>query len=200
MTDAARPRRSACRCNGSIGPTWISAALPAPSPAARVRPGDKLARAAVGQGKRSRSASSTDGGDLDAARSADAVDHPDAWTTRSTISRGDVLARADAPPRRRPVRGHDRLDGRGADAARPAILAEARHAARHRRPSPSLKHKINVNTLEHLAAKTLELNEIGVCNLSASTSRSPSTLTREPRYRRLHPDRPADQRAPSAPA
>ena len=28
------------------------------------------------------------------------------------------------------------------------------------------KYKVNVNTLEHLAAKTLELNEIGVCNLS----------------------------------
>jgi bifunctional enzyme CysN/CysC len=29
-----------------------------------------------------------------------------------------------------------------------------------------LKHKINVNTLEKLAAKTLDLNEIGECNLS----------------------------------
>jgi bifunctional enzyme CysN/CysC len=29
-----------------------------------------------------------------------------------------------------------------------------------------LKHKVNVNTLEELAAKTLELNEIGLCNLS----------------------------------
>jgi bifunctional enzyme CysN/CysC len=28
------------------------------------------------------------------------------------------------------------------------------------------KYKINVNTLEHAAAKTLELNEIGVCNIS----------------------------------
>ncbi len=28
------------------------------------------------------------------------------------------------------------------------------------------KYKVNVNTLEHLAAKQLELNEIGVCNLS----------------------------------
>jgi bifunctional enzyme CysN/CysC len=28
------------------------------------------------------------------------------------------------------------------------------------------KYKVNVNTLEHLAAKKLELNEIGVCNLS----------------------------------
>ena len=29
-----------------------------------------------------------------------------------------------------------------------------------------LKYKINVNTLEHLATKTLELNDIGICNLS----------------------------------
>ena len=28
-----------------------------------------------------------------------------------------------------------------------------------------IKHKVNVNTLEHLATKTLALNEIGVCNL-----------------------------------
>ncbi|HWF01253.1 MAG TPA: sulfate adenylyltransferase subunit CysN [Caulobacteraceae bacterium] len=31
-----------------------------------------------------------------------------------------------------------------------------------------LKHKVNVNTLEHAAARQLELNEIGVCNLSFS--------------------------------
>ncbi len=30
----------------------------------------------------------------------------------------------------------------------------------------SLKYKVNVNTMEHVATKTLELNEIGVCNLS----------------------------------
>jgi bifunctional enzyme CysN/CysC len=29
----------------------------------------------------------------------------------------------------------------------------------------ALKHKVNVNTMEHVAAKTLTLNEIGVCNL-----------------------------------
>src|SRR5207253_1940883 len=28
------------------------------------------------------------------------------------------------------------------------------------------KYRVNVNTLEHLAAKKLELNEIGVCNLA----------------------------------
>lgn len=30
----------------------------------------------------------------------------------------------------------------------------------------ALKHKVNVNTLEHQAGKTLELNEVGVCNIS----------------------------------
>ena len=32
----------------------------------------------------------------------------------------------------------------------------------------SLKHKVDINTLEHIAAKTLALNEIGLCNLSTS--------------------------------
>jgi bifunctional enzyme CysN/CysC len=31
-----------------------------------------------------------------------------------------------------------------------------------------LKHKVNVNTLEHMSGKTLELNEVGVCNVSTS--------------------------------
>ena len=30
----------------------------------------------------------------------------------------------------------------------------------------TLKYKVNVNTLEHIATKTLELNEVGVCNFS----------------------------------
>ena len=34
----------------------------------------------------------------------------------------------------------------------------------------SPRYKVNVNTLEHLAAKQLELNEIGVCNLSLDRS------------------------------
>jgi bifunctional enzyme CysN/CysC len=33
----------------------------------------------------------------------------------------------------------------------------------------SLKHKVDVNTLEHMAAKTLALNEIGLCNLATAT-------------------------------
>jgi bifunctional enzyme CysN/CysC len=34
----------------------------------------------------------------------------------------------------------------------------------------SLKHKVNVNTLEHTAGRTLHLNEIGVCNVSLDKS------------------------------
>ena len=34
----------------------------------------------------------------------------------------------------------------------------------------ALKHKVSINTLEHSAAKTLHLNEIGVCNLSLDKS------------------------------
>ena len=30
----------------------------------------------------------------------------------------------------------------------------------------ALKYKVNVNTLEHLATKTLELNDVGICNFS----------------------------------
>ena len=32
----------------------------------------------------------------------------------------------------------------------------------------TLKHKVNVNTLEHVAARQLEMNEIGLCNVSLS--------------------------------
>ena len=33
----------------------------------------------------------------------------------------------------------------------------------------TLKHKVDVNTLEHIAAKTLALNEIGFCNIATAT-------------------------------
>jgi bifunctional enzyme CysN/CysC len=43
------------------------------------------------------------------------------------------------------------------------------------------KYKVNVNTLQQLAAKTLELNEIGVCNLSLDqvVAFDPYTVNRE---------------------
>ena len=81
------------------------------------------------------------------------------------VSRGDVLTSAAAPPpvadqfeatiiwmHEEPMlRGRSYLLKIGTQTT-PATIAP-------------LKYKMNVNTLEHVAATTLELNEIGVCNL-----------------------------------
>ena len=60
--------------------------------------------------------------------------------------------------------------------------------------SPTLKYRIDVNTFAHEAAKTLDLNEIGVCNISTQAPIAFDAYRREPRHRRLHPDRPHHQR------
>ena len=81
------------------------------------------------------------------------------------VSRGDVLAAADAPPEvadqfeatiiwlhERPMlQGRSYLLKLGAQTV-PATVAP-------------LKYKLNVNTLEHVAAKQLDLNDIGVCGV-----------------------------------
>jgi bifunctional enzyme CysN/CysC len=82
------------------------------------------------------------------------------------ISRGDMISRADAP-------------AEVADQFEATIVWMADEAMLPGRPYllkigactvnaqvGELKHKVNVNSLEHVAAKTLALNEIGVCNLS----------------------------------
>ena len=48
------------------------------------------------------------------------------------------------------------------------------------------KYRVDVNTLEHLAANTLELNEIGVCNLSLDRPIPFDAVQRQPRHGRLH--------------
>jgi bifunctional enzyme CysN/CysC len=82
------------------------------------------------------------------------------------VSRGDVLATAAAPPavadqfQATVIWMHEEpmLTGR------PYVI---KLGARTLTGSiTATRHKVNVNTLEHLAAKQLELNEIGVCNLS----------------------------------
>jgi bifunctional enzyme CysN/CysC len=81
------------------------------------------------------------------------------------VSRGDVLASADAPPAAADhfeatvVWMHERpmLQGR-------SYLVKVGTKTVAAMISP-LKYKINVNTLEHVAARKLELNDIGVCGL-----------------------------------
>ena len=82
------------------------------------------------------------------------------------ISRGDMLATAEAPPSIADqfeatvvwMSEDEMLPGR------PYLLKIGAKTVGGSIAAP--KYKVNVNTLEHLAAKTLHLNEIGVCNLN----------------------------------
>jgi bifunctional enzyme CysN/CysC len=82
------------------------------------------------------------------------------------VSRGDVLCAADAPAgvadqfQATVIWMHEEpmLPGR------PYLIKLGARTVTGSITAP--KYKVNVNTLEHLAAKQLELNEIGVCNLS----------------------------------
>ena len=82
------------------------------------------------------------------------------------VSRGDVLAAAASPPE---VADQFEatlvwFDDEPLLPGRPYLLKLGARTVSAQVHEP--KYKINVNTLEHLAAKRLELNEIGVCNLS----------------------------------
>jgi bifunctional enzyme CysN/CysC len=82
------------------------------------------------------------------------------------ISRGDVISRADAP-----AEVADQFEATLVWMAdepmlpgRPYLLKIGARTVNAQ--IGELKYKVNVNSLEHVAAKTLALNEIGVCNLS----------------------------------
>jgi len=85
------------------------------------------------------------------------------------IARGDVIARADARPEvADQFAGHllwlteePMLPGRSYLMRIGTKYVPARVT--------SLKHKVDVNTLEHIATKTLTLNEIGLCNFATAT-------------------------------
>ena len=125
------PSRCGCRCNGSTGPTRISAASPGRSRRARCAPGDEVRDPAVGpdhaverivtHGRRPRRGGRRPVGDADVL--ADEVD----------CSRGDVIAAAADPPE-----AADQFEATivwmGEDELLPGprLLAEARHADRDR--------------------------------------------------------------------
>ncbi|MDD3838353.1 MAG: sulfate adenylyltransferase subunit CysN, partial [Phenylobacterium sp.] len=82
------------------------------------------------------------------------------------VSRGDVLAAAGDPPE---VADQFEstivwFDEEAMLPGRPYLVKLGARIVGAQITEP--KYKVNVNTLEHLAAKRLELNEIGVCNLS----------------------------------
>jgi bifunctional enzyme CysN/CysC len=128
-----------------------------------VRPGDRIQ--ALPSGRESRVARIvTSDGDL-----AEAVSGQSVTITLSDeidISRGDVLATtSDLPGIADQFEAHviwmsekEMLPGRS------YLLKLGARTVGATLAQP--KYKVNVNTLEHTAAKTLELNEIGVCNIN----------------------------------
>jgi bifunctional enzyme CysN/CysC len=128
-----------------------------------VRPGDRLK--VLPSGRESRVARIvTKDGDLERAVAGQAVTVT--LSDEIDVSRGDVLATAAEPPQ---VSGQFEatlvwMDDEHMLPGRPYLM---KIGARTVGASiTEFKHRVNVNTLERTAAKRLELNEIGVCNLS----------------------------------
>jgi bifunctional enzyme CysN/CysC len=106
----------------------------------------------------------TAGGDLDAAEEGDAVTLT--FAEEVDVSRGNIIARATAAPSIADQMAariiwfdeEPMLPGRaytlkcGCQTTAATVL--------------NLKYKLNVDNLDHVAGKTLELNEVGACNLN----------------------------------
>jgi bifunctional enzyme CysN/CysC len=131
----------------------------------RVRPGDKIVVAASGRESVVERIVTYDG-DLPEARAGDAV----TLTLKDEIDipRGDVLVEPTARPEVADqfaahllwMAEEDLLPGRNYLMRIGTQYVPAKVSA--------LKHKVDVDTLEHLAGRTLHLNEIGFCNFSTS--------------------------------
>ncbi len=103
-------------------------------------------------------------GDLDSAQAGQSVTLT--LTDEVDVSRGDVLVAADDPS---PVANQFEttivwMDDEAMLPGRPYLMKIGAQTVTASITEP--KYRVQVNTLEHIAAKRLELNEIGVCNLS----------------------------------
>jgi bifunctional enzyme CysN/CysC len=128
-----------------------------------VRVGDDVAALPSGQVSRVKSIL-TPGGDVEMAEAGDAVTI--GLADEIDIARGDVLA----PARERPAVADQfaaHLVWMSADQLLPgrSYLMKINHATVPATVT-ELKHRVDTDSLARLAAKTLSLNEIGVCNLS----------------------------------
>ncbi|PZN32114.1 MAG: adenylyl-sulfate kinase, partial [Proteobacteria bacterium] len=127
-----------------------------------VRPGDAIRVAPSGLTSRVARIVTQDG-DLEQAVAGQSVTLT--LTDEIDVSRGDVFSAADAPI---PVADQFQatiiwMHEEPMLPGRPYLVKLGTHTVTGSITQP--KYKVNVNTLEHLAAKQLELNEIGVCNV-----------------------------------
>ncbi|HEY4211744.1 MAG TPA: sulfate adenylyltransferase subunit CysN [Steroidobacteraceae bacterium] len=132
-----------------------------------IRPGDRVVAAASGK-EATLTRIVTADGDLPLARPGDAVTLT--LSDEIDVARGDVLARAEDRPE-----VVDQFAAHVLWMAEDAMLPGRSYLMRIGTkfvPAriTALKHKVDVNTLEHIAGKTLALNEIGLCNLSTSAA------------------------------
>ncbi len=128
-----------------------------------IKPGDKLKVLPSGRESRVARIVTLDG-DLQEAAAGQSVTLT--LADEVDVSRGDVLAAAASPPA---VADQFEstivwFDDEPMLPGRPYLLKLGARTVSAQVAEP--KYKVNVNTLEHLAARQLELNEIGVCNLS----------------------------------
>jgi bifunctional enzyme CysN/CysC len=131
-----------------------------------VRPGDRVK--ALPSGRESTVARIvTFTGDLPQAVAGQSVTFT--LTDEIDVSRGDILATAVSPPEVADQFESTLVwfDDEGLLPGRPYLMKIGARIVPVQVGEP--KHKINVNTLEKLAARRLELNEIGVCNLSLAS-------------------------------
>jgi len=131
-----------------------------------VHAGDPIVVAASGKESRVSRIVTADG-DLTEARAGDAVTL--VLADEVDIARGDVLALPESRPE-----VVDQFAAHVLWMAEDAMLPGRSYLMRiGTRFVPArittLKHKVDVNTLEHMAAKTLTLNEIGLCNLATAS-------------------------------
>ena len=128
-----------------------------------VRPGDRIRVQPSGRESRVERIVSYDG-DLDSAHAGRAITVT--LTDEIDISRGDVISSADAP-----AEVADQFDVTIVWMSEQPMLPGRSYwlkigAKTVAATISRLKHKVNVNTLEHIAARKLELNEIGECTIA----------------------------------
>ncbi|MFO1506735.1 MAG: sulfate adenylyltransferase subunit CysN [Lysobacterales bacterium] len=128
-----------------------------------VKPGDRVRAQPSGRESTIRRIVTADG-DLPVAVAGQAV----TLTLADEIdsSRGDMISAAESP-----AEVADQFEATIVWMADDAMLPERSYLLKLGTLTTSaavteIKYKVNVNTLEHLAAKTFELNEIGVCNIA----------------------------------
>ncbi|MGH6833285.1 MAG: elongation factor 1-alpha C-terminal domain-related protein, partial [Methyloceanibacter sp.] len=108
----------------------------------------------------------TAGGDLEAAQEGDAVTLT--FAEEVDVSRGDIIAPLDAAPS-----VADQIAARLIWFDEEPMLPGRAYTLKCGGQTTtatvsSLKYKLNVDNLDHVAGKTLELNEVGLCNLTTA--------------------------------